>query len=83
MVDELERRVLKVRDPRDHDRTLGERLGQVEAAARNVLRTWYINATYFTDHGENHARGVIESLGRLLPKDMYPGWKSTKALHPY
>ena len=80
---QIERRIKNVTHPAGAERTLGARLDQVAVAARNVLKIWYINATFFTDHGEEHARGVIESLDRLLPAAMYPGGQSPNALHPY
>ena len=79
---ELERRLMSFIGPGD-PHTLRERLEHVEVAAGPDLSIWYINAPYFTEHGEPHVRGVIEALDRLLPNDMYPGEESPTALEPY
>jgi CheY-like chemotaxis protein len=83
----LEQRIRDAQDPAGRRRpsqdTLGDRLKQVEREARPVLENTKMFAPFFTDHGEPHARGVIEALNRLIPKSMYPGGTSEKALHPY
>lgn len=87
MATELERRVRDAKDPAGRRRgsqdTLGQRLNQVARAAREVLESANMFAPFFTDHGEAHARGVIEALDQLIPQEMYPGGESRRALHPY
>lgn len=82
---DLEASVWDIREPGQPGapRTLGQKLDHIASAAADDLRLWYINARFFTDHGEPHVRGVIDALNRLLPQNMHPGGMSGTALHPY